>query len=62
VPANISRYDGSTNPCVWLEDYRLACRIAGIKDDHLVIQFLPTHLVEGARAWLKHLPADTIRD
>jgi hypothetical protein len=50
VPANISKYDGSTNPCVWLEYYRLVCHIAGIKDDHLVIQFLPIHLMVGVRA------------
>lgn len=37
VPANISKYDGSSNPDVWLEDYRLACHMAGIKDDHLII-------------------------
>jgi hypothetical protein len=30
-------YDGTTNPVVWLEDYRLTCRMAGIRDDHLII-------------------------
>jgi hypothetical protein len=48
--ANISMYDGSTNPGMWLEYYRLMCHMVGINDDHLVIQFLPDHLVEGARA------------
>jgi hypothetical protein len=43
-------YDGSTNPGMWLEYYRLMCHMVGINDDHLVIQFLPDHLVEGARA------------
>jgi hypothetical protein len=62
VPANITKYDGSTNPSVWLEDYRLVCHMVGIKDDHLVIQFLTIHLVEGARAWLEHLPVGTIHD
>lgn len=42
---NTSKYDGSSNQGVWLEDYRLVCRMAGIKDDHLIIQFLPIHLV-----------------
>jgi hypothetical protein len=45
VTANITKYDGSSNPSVWLEDYRLACYMAGINDDHLIIQFLPIHLV-----------------
>jgi hypothetical protein len=35
--ANITKYEGSSNPSVWLENYHLACRIAGIKDDHLII-------------------------
>lgn len=54
APTNISKYDGFLNPSVWLQDYRLACRMVEIKDDHLNIQFLPKHLVEGARAWLGH--------
>lgn len=49
APANIFKYDGSTNPDVWLEDYRLACHMVGIKNDHLVIEFLPVHFAEGAR-------------
>jgi hypothetical protein len=36
--------------------------MAGIKDDHLIIQFLPIHLTEGVRAWLEHLLAGTIHD
>jgi hypothetical protein len=36
--------------------------MARIKDDHLIIQFLPIHLAKGARASLKHLPIDTIHD
>jgi hypothetical protein len=37
-------------PRVWLEDYRLACHMAGIMDDLLVIQFIHVHLAEGVRA------------
>jgi hypothetical protein len=33
--------DRFTNPDVWLEDYHLACRMAGIKDDCIIIWFLP---------------------
>jgi hypothetical protein len=43
-------------------DYRLACRMAGIKDDHLVIQFLAVHLSKEARVWLRYLLASTIHD
>lgn len=62
APDNFSKYHGSTNPSVWLEDYRLACQMAGIKDDYLIIQFLPIHLVVAAGDWLKHLPTETVRD
>jgi hypothetical protein len=47
---------------VWLEDYRLACHMVGIKNDHLVIEFLPVHFAEGARVWLEHLPSSSIHD
>ena len=47
---------------MWLEDYSLACRLAGIKDDSLIIQYLPIHLGDAPRAWLEHLPGDTIHN
>jgi hypothetical protein len=62
APDNFSMYPGSTNTSVWLEDYRLTCRMAGIKDDYLIIQFLPIHLVVATEDWLKHLPTETVRD
>jgi hypothetical protein len=46
---NISKYDGSSNSGMSLQDYHLACRVAGIKGDYLIIQLLPIHLTEGAR-------------
>jgi hypothetical protein len=36
--------------------------MARMKDDHLIIQFLSIHLVEGARDRLENLPSDTIHD
>ena len=29
-------------------------------DDLFIIQYLPLYLVESARAWLEHLPTDSI--
>lgn len=34
--------------------------MAGIKDDHLITQFLPVHLAKGVRVWLEHFPSGTI--
>ena len=59
-PANVVKYTGETNPGVWVEDYRLACRAGGANDDQFVIQYLPICLGENVRAWLEFLPADTI--
>jgi hypothetical protein len=59
---NITKYDETTNLSIWLDDYCLACYMAGIKDDHLIIQFLPIHLAEGTRVWLEHLSNGTIHD
>jgi hypothetical protein len=37
APTNVPRYDGDTNPSVWLEDYRLACHAGGATGDLFVI-------------------------
>jgi hypothetical protein len=56
-PSNVVKYDGKTYPSVWLEDYHLVCRA---DDDLFIIQFLPIYLFDMARAWLDHLPRNTI--
>jgi hypothetical protein len=33
---NVFKYDGKTNPSVWLEDYRLTCRAGGVNDDFFI--------------------------
>ncbi|RLM99192.1 putative prpol [Panicum miliaceum] len=38
---NIAKYTRETNPAVWLEDFRLACRAGGADDDYFIIQHLP---------------------
>jgi hypothetical protein len=60
VPNNINKYDGKTNPSIWLEDYRLTCRAGGADSNMFIIQFLPIYWVNTSRAWLDHLPRDSI--
>jgi hypothetical protein len=55
-PTSVQKYNGETNPSVWLEDYRLACRAGGADDDFFIIRHLPLYLADSARAWLEHLP------
>jgi hypothetical protein len=58
APSNVVKYDGKTNPNVWLEDYRLTCKVGGEDDDLFIIQFLPIYLA--ARVWLDHLLRNVI--
>jgi hypothetical protein len=51
---NIIKYDGKTNPSVWLVDYHLACRAGGADDDFFIIQFFPIYLA------VDHLPRNSI--
>jgi hypothetical protein len=53
---NIPRYDGETNPSVWLEDYRLTCHVGGATDDLFIIKILPLYLSDSTPTWLEHLP------
>jgi hypothetical protein len=62
APTNMPRYDGDTNPIVWLEDYRLACHAGGATNDLFVIKNLPLYLGNSARTLLEHLPCDKIND
>jgi hypothetical protein len=62
APTNVPRYDGDTNPSVWLEDYRLACHAGGATDNLFVINNLPLYLGDSARTWPEHLPRDNIHD
>jgi hypothetical protein len=38
---NVPRYDGDTNPSVWLEDYRLVCHAGGVTDNLFITKNLP---------------------
>nr|CAB3453764.1 unnamed protein product [Digitaria exilis] len=60
-PTNFSKYVGETDPLVWLDDFRLACRVGGAFDDKVIIRNLPLYLAEPARVWLERLPNGKIR-
>jgi hypothetical protein len=60
APGNIIKYDGKTNPSIWLEDYHLTCRVGKENDDLFIIQLIPIYLADSARAWLDHLPRNVI--
>jgi hypothetical protein len=60
LPTTIVKYNGKTDPRVWLNDYRLACQLGGATSDEVIIRNLPLHLTDSARTWLEHLPASQI--
>jgi hypothetical protein len=61
-PTTIVKYNGETDPRVWLNDYRLACQLGGANSDEAIIRNLPMHLADSARTWLEHLPASQIHN
>jgi hypothetical protein len=61
-PTTIVKYNGETDPRVWLNDYRLAYQLSGATSDEAIICNLPLHLVDSARTWLEHLPASQIHN
>jgi hypothetical protein len=48
-PTTIVKYNGETDPCVWLNDYRLACQLGGATNDEVIICNLPPHLTSPTR-------------
>jgi hypothetical protein len=61
-PTTIVKYNGETDPRVWLNDYCLACQLGGATSDEVIIRNLPLHLADSARTWLEHLPASQIHN
>jgi hypothetical protein len=59
---SIDKYNGETDPRVWLNDYRLTCQLGGATTDEDIIRNLPLHLADSARTWLEHLPANQIHN
>jgi hypothetical protein len=45
-PTSIVKYNGKTNPRVWLNDYHLACQLGGATTDEVIIRNLPLHLAD----------------
>jgi hypothetical protein len=60
--STIVKYNGETDPLVWLNDYRLACQLGRATSDEVIIRNLPLHLGDSARTWLEHLPASQIHN
>jgi hypothetical protein len=61
-PTPIDKYTGETDPRVWLNDYRLACKLGGATTDEVIIRILQLHLADSARTWLEHLPPRQIHN
>jgi hypothetical protein len=52
-PTTIVKYNGETDPRVWLNDYRLACQLGGATSDEVIIRNLPLHLCR-CGIWSRH--------
>jgi hypothetical protein len=40
-PTSITKYNGETDPRVWINDYRVACQLGGATTDEVIIRNLP---------------------
>ena len=58
-PMNIESYDGTTDPAVWIENFRLHIHMARDDDLH-AIKYLPLKLKGPTRHWLNSLPENSI--
>jgi hypothetical protein len=47
-PTTIVKYNGETDPRVWLNDYLLACQLGRATSDEVIIRNLPLHLADSA--------------
>lgn len=45
----VAKYDGETNPSVWLEVYRLTYHNGGVRDDLFIIKSISLYLVDSVR-------------
>jgi hypothetical protein len=61
-PTSIDKYNGETDPRVWLNDYRLACQLGRATTDEVIVRNLLLHLADSARTWLEHMPASQIHN
>jgi hypothetical protein len=61
-PTSIDKYNGETDPRVWINDYHLACQLGGATTDEAIIRNLPLHLADSARTRLEHLPVNQIHN
>lgn len=53
---NGDKYDGDTDPAIWISDCIFAIQVAN-GDDYHVVKHLPLMLKGLARAWLPTLPS-----
>jgi hypothetical protein len=59
-PSGIEKYDGSTNPAMWLEVHQLAIEAIRGKS-YVMANYLPICLSSSARTWLMGLATVSVR-
>jgi hypothetical protein len=56
---NIQKYDGCSDPNIWLSTYYVAVKAAGCNFDHMVAYF-PLVMGDAPSFWLHNLPVGSI--
>jgi hypothetical protein len=55
----IEKYDGRSDPSIWLKMYNIAARASGCNEDHMVGYF-PLVMGKAPLLWLDNLPVECI--
>ena len=60
-PSDIAKYTGAEDPKQWLEDFDTRIRVLTGGTRTTAMQCMSLYLADSARAWLRGLPAESIR-
>ena len=61
LPSDIAKYTGAEDPKQWLEDFDTRIRVVAGGTRTTAMQCMGLYLADSARAWLRGLPAESIR-
>jgi hypothetical protein len=56
---SIEKYDGRSDPSIWLKMYNIAARASGGNEDHMA-RYFPLVMGKAPLLWLDNLPAECI--
>jgi hypothetical protein len=59
LPQEVVKYEGTDNPSLWLEEYKMAMTIKNV-NEMIMTCYLPMMMKGAARNWIQGLPTNNI--